>query len=82
MKDLELEVLEFEMVEKFLEIIKKKFEGGDKESRKIMELKELEQDSKIIEEYIQEFKRAVRRSGYIGRSLVEKFKRGMKREIR
>ena len=35
-----------------------------------------------MEEFIQEFKRAVRGSGYKGRPLVEEFKREMNRAIR
>ena len=35
-----------------------------------------------MEEFIQEFKRAVRGSGYKGRTLVEEFKREMNRAIR
>ena len=35
-----------------------------------------------MEEFIQEFKRAARGSGYEGRPLVEEFKRGMNRGIR
>ena len=35
-----------------------------------------------MEEFVQEFKRAVRGSGYEGRPLVEEFKRGMNRGIR
>ena len=35
-----------------------------------------------MEEFVQEFKRAVRGSGYKGRPLVEEFKRGMNGEIR
>jgi len=41
---LEAEILEFETVEKVLEEIKKEFGGEDKESKKVAELKELEQD--------------------------------------
>ena len=36
----------------------------------------------MIEEFVQEFKRAVRGSEYKGRLLVEEFKRGMNRAIR
>jgi len=57
MKD--LEIVEYKMVEEFLEIIKKKFEGGDKEIKKIVALKEVEQGNSIMEEFVQEFKRAV-----------------------
>ena len=35
-----------------------------------------------MEEFVQEFKRAARGSGYEGRPLVEEFKRGMNRAIR
>jgi len=35
-----------------------------------------------MEEYVQEFKRTVRDSGYEGRSLIEEFKRGMNGGIR
>jgi len=57
--------------------IKKKFGGGDEEGVKVAELKRLEQGGKIMEEFIQEFRRAVRESGYEERSLVEEFKRGI-----
>jgi len=36
----------------------------------------------MMEEFVQEFKRAARGSGYEGRPLVEEFKRGMSRAIR
>ena len=49
---------------------------------KVAELKKLEQEGKTIEEFVQEFKRAVRGSGYEGRPLVEEFKRGMNGAIR
>ena len=35
-----------------------------------------------MEEFVQKFKRAARRSGYEERPLVEEFKRGMSRAIR
>ena len=40
--DLELENLEYEIVEDFLVELKKKFGGGDKEAAKVAELKRLE----------------------------------------
>jgi len=51
--------------------IKKKFGGGDEKGVKVAELKRLEQGGKIMEEFIQEFRRTVRESGYEERSLVE-----------
>jgi len=35
-----------------------------------------------MEEFVQEFKRAARESGYEGRPLIEEFKRGINRGIR
>jgi len=54
-KNLEVEVLEFGMVEEFLEVIKKEFGERDDESRKVAELKQIEQGNRIIEEFVQEF---------------------------
>jgi len=42
----------------------------------------MEQGGKTMKEYVQEFKRTVRGSGYEGRPLVEEFKRGMNGGIR
>ena len=62
---------------KFLADIKKEFGGEDEKSVKIAVLKKLEQESKTIEEFVQEFRRTARKSGYKERPLVEEFKRGM-----
>jgi len=43
-KDLEIRILEFETVGKFLEEIKKKFGGEVEELKKVTELKEVEQE--------------------------------------
>jgi len=75
LEDLKERILEFESVGEFLAAIKKEFGGGDKESVKVAELKKLEQGERIMEEFIQEFKRAVRGSRYKGRPLIEEFKR-------
>jgi len=74
LKDLKTEILEYIMVGEFLTDLKKEFEGGDDEIIKVMELKKVEQGSKTIENFVQEFRRAVRDSKYKGRSLVENFK--------
>jgi len=42
----------------------------------------MEQGGKTMEEYVQEFKRTAKGSGYEGRPLVEEFKRGMNEGIR
>jgi len=82
MEELEAGKLEYETVEEFLTSLKKEFGGGEEESVKAVELRKLEQEGKTMEEFVQEFKRAARGSGYKRRLLVEKFKRGMNRVIR
>ena len=82
MEDLEEGELEYKSIKEFLAAIKKKFGGGEEESIKVAELKRLEQEERTIEEFIQEFRRAVRESGYEGRPLIEEFKRGMNGMIR
>jgi len=62
--------------------LKKEFGGGEEELVKAAELRKLEQEGRTMEEFVQEFKRVARDSGYEGRSLVEKFKRRMNRAIR
>ena len=51
-------------------------------SVKITELRRIEQEERVIEEFVQEFQRAIRDSRYKGRALVEKFKRGINGTIR
>jgi len=82
LEELEAGELEFETVREFLAEIKKEFGRGEKELVKAAELKKLEQEGKTMKEFVQEFKRAVRGSGYERRLLVEEFKRGMNRVIR
>jgi len=74
--------VEYESVEEFLTSLRKEFGGGEEESVKAAELRKLEQGGRMMEEFIQEFKRAARRSGYEERLLVEEFKRGMNGRIR
>ena len=81
MEDLEIGLLEYEIAREFLAEIKKEFEGGDKEVVKVAELRRLEQREKIMEEFVQEFRKAARKSGYERRPLVEEFKRDVNRII-
>ena len=74
LEDLEGGLLEYEIVGEFLADIKKEFGEEDKELAKVAKLKKVEQRSKIMEEFVQEFRRVVRGSGYEGRPLVEEFK--------
>ena len=56
--------VEYKSVEEFLSCLKKEFGKEEEESVKVAELKKLEQEGRPMEEFIQEFKRAVRGSGY------------------
>ena len=74
--------MEYETIREFLADIKKEFVERDKESVKVVELKRLEQESKTIEEFVQEFRRVAKGNEYKGRLLMEEFKRGINRTIR
>ena len=63
-------------------VLKKEFSRGEKKLTKAAELRKLEQGENMMEEFVQQFKRAARGSGYEGRPLVEEFKRGINGEIR
>ena len=78
----ELEPGEYELAEEFLIGLKKEFRRGEEELVKTAELRKLEQERRMMEEFVQEFKRVARGSKYERRPLVEKFKRGMNRGIR
>ena len=82
MEELKSGELEYKSVEEFLTSLKKEFGGGKEESVKAVELRKLEQGGRMMEEFVQEFKRATRGSRYKGRPLVEEFKRVMNRVIR
>ena len=59
-------LLEYKTVEEFLADIKKNFGRGDKETVKVAELRRLEQESKTMKKFVQEFRKATRESGYEG----------------
>jgi len=82
MEELESEEVEYETAEEFLMSLKKEFGGEEEKSVKAAELRKLEQGGRTMEEFVQEFKRAVRGSGYKGRLLVEEFEKGINRGIR
>jgi len=81
LEDLEGGLLEYKIAGEFLADIKKEFGGEDKETVKVAKLKKLEQGEKMIEKFVQEFRRIARESGYEGRPLVKEFKRGINRTI-
>ncbi len=70
---LEVGEIKYETVEKFLISLKKEFSRGEEELVKVAELRKLEQGGRIMKEFVQEFKRAARGSGYERRPLVEEF---------
>ena len=82
LEELEAEEVEYKSVEEFLLSLKKEFGEEEEELVKAAELRKLEQGGRTMEEFIQEFKRAARGSGYKGRLLVEKFKREINGAIR
>ena len=67
---MELENLEYEITEKFLADLKKEF-GEDKKVVKVAEIRKLQQEGRIMKEFIQEFRRATRGSDYKERLLAE-----------
>ena len=82
MKELKAGEFEYKTAKEFLMSLKKKFGGEEEELVKVAELRKLEQGERMMEEFVQEFKRVVRRSGYKRRLLIEEFKRGINRMIR
>jgi len=81
MEELEAEEMEYETVEEFLTALKREFGRGEEKLVKAAELRKLKQEGRTMKEFVQEFKRAARGSGYEGRPLVEEFKRGINGEI-
>ena len=55
--------------------LKKKFGRGDNETIKVAELKKIKQGNKIMEKFMQEFRRVARKSRYEERLLIEEFER-------
>ena len=82
MGELETGEIEFESAGEFLAEIRREFGGGDEESVKVAKLKKIEQGGRTMEEFVQDFKRVARGSGYEGRPLIEEFKQGMNGSIR
>ena len=81
-EEIKAEEVEYESAEEFLTSLRKEFGVGEEESVKAAKLRKMEQGEKIMEEYVQEFKRAARGSRYERRPLIEEFKRSMNGGIR
>jgi len=73
---------EVETVEQLFSKIRNDFGEMSEEERKIEQLQTIEQGGRTCDEYIQEFKKVTRGSGYEGRPLIEEFKRGLSGTIR
>jgi len=73
---------EVDTVEKLFTKIRNDFGETSEEERKIEQLRTIEQGGRTCDEYIQEFKKVARESGYKGRPLIEEFKRGLNEVIR
>jgi len=75
-------VLGVEIVEELFTKMREEFREFDEESRKVDELRLLEQGGQTCNEYIQIFKKTSRGSGHEGQPLIEEFKRGLNGNIR
>jgi len=73
---------EVDTVEKLFTKIRNDFGETSEEERKVEQLRTMGQGGKTCNEYVQEFKKVIRRSGYKGRLLIKEFKRGLNRTIR
>ena len=74
--------LEVETAEQLFSKIINDFGEISEEKRKIEQLRTIEQRGRTCNEYVQEFKKVARGSGYEGRPLIEEFKRGLNGAIR
>ena len=79
LEDLKGELLKYETVGEFLADLKKEFGKGDEKTVKVVKLKRLEQGGRIIEKFVQKFRRVARDNRYEERLLVEEFKKEMNR---
>jgi len=81
-EDLESRSLSYITIGEFLSDLKEEFSSGDNKMIKITELKKVEQRSKTMEEFVQEFRTVAKESRYERRLLVEEFKREINEMIR
>jgi len=73
---------EMKIAEQLFSKMKNDFGETSEKERKIEQLRTIEQGERTCDEYVQEFKKVTRGSGYEGQSLIEEFKRGLNRAIR
>ena len=74
-------MLNYKTVGDFLSNLKEEFGREDEEVNKVVELRNLEQKGKTIEEFVQEFRKVTRGSRYKGRPLIEEFKCSINKTI-
>jgi len=82
MDELAKEESEVELVEQLFTKIRNDFGETSEEEKKIEQLQMIEQGERTYDEYVQDFKKIAKRSGYERRSLIEEFKRGLNRAIK
>jgi len=73
---------EVETAEQLFSKIRNDFGETSEEEKKIEQLRTIEQGNRTCDEYVQEFKKVARGSGYEGRPLIEEFKRGLSGVLR
>jgi len=73
---------EVESVEQLFTKIRNDFGETLEEKRKIEQLRTIEQGGRTCNEYVQEFKKVARESGYERKPLIEEFKQGLNGAIR
>jgi len=73
---------EVEPAEQLFAKIRNNFGETSEEERKIEQLRTIEQAGRTCDEYVQEFKKVARGSGYEGRLPIEEFKRELNGAIR
>ena len=71
MEDLESKILSYVTVREFLSNLKEEFGRGNNKMIKVAELKKVEQRSRTIDKFVQEFMQAVRESKYKRRLLIQ-----------
>ena len=74
--------LEVESVKQLFTKIRNNFGETLEKERKIEQLRTIEQGERTCDEYVQEFKKVTRGSGYKERPLIKEFKRGLNGSIR
>jgi len=74
--------LEVESAEQLFAKIRNDFGKTLEEERKIEQLRTIEQRGRTYNEYVQEFKKVARGSGYKKRPLIKEFKQGLNGAIR